>query len=99
MPWVLPVVKKTEILIAESATFNHEYLPVLGWENFTKASTQFLLGESSPAIKENRAQGVQTLSGTGALRIGGEFLARKLKRNVAYYSDPTWGKSIKINFI
>lgn len=94
-PWVLPVVKKTEIQLAEG-TLNHEYLPVLGWENFTKASTEFLLGENSPALKEKRALGVQSLSGTGALRLGGEFLARKLKRSVVYYSDPTWGRQTTI---
>lgn len=58
-----------------------------------------LLGEASPAIKENRALGIQSLSGTGALRLGSEFLARKLKRNVAYYSDPTWGKSQSFIFV
>lgn len=96
LPWVLPVVKKTEIQIAESSTINHEYLAVTGWDTFTNASTLLLLGEGSPAVKENRVLGVQSLSGTGALRLGGEFLARKLKRNVAYYSDPTWENHHKV---
>lgn len=30
----------------------------------------------SPAIQENRVATVQCLSGTGSLRVGGEFLAR-----------------------
>lgn len=91
-PWVLPVVKKTEIIIAECESINHEYLPVTGIESFTKASVTLLLGEDSPAIKENRAHGVQSLSGTGALRLGAEFLSNKLGRKVVYYSDPTWGE-------
>lgn len=91
-PWVLPVVKATEIKIAESENINHEYLPVCGPDSFTKASVALLLGEDSPAIKENRAHGVQSLSGTGALRLGAEFLSRKLGRTTVYYSDPTWGK-------
>lgn len=90
-PWVLPVVKKTEIQVAESENINHEYLPVTGLESFTKASVRLLLGEESAAVKENRAHGVQALSGTGALRLGAEFLSQKLGRNVVYYSDPTWG--------
>lgn len=93
-PWVLPVVKATEIKIAESETMNHEYLPVCGPDSFTKVSVALLLGEDSPAIKENRAHGVQSLSGTGALRLGAEFLSHKLGRKIVYYSDPTWGKSI-----
>ena len=31
-------------------------------------ATRMLLGETSPAVQENRAFGVQSLSGTGALR-------------------------------
>lgn len=91
-PWVLPVVKKTEIKIAESDVLDHEYLPVCGTDSFTNASVTLLLGEESAALKEKRAFGVQSLSGTGALRLGAEFLSIKLKRNVVYYSDPTWGK-------
>ncbi|XP_055309673.1 aspartate aminotransferase, cytoplasmic [Sitodiplosis mosellana] len=95
-PWVLPVVKKTEIQVAESENINHEYLPVTGLESFTKASVRLLLGEESAAVKENRAHGVQALSGTGALRLGAEFLSRKLGRNVVYYSDPTWENHHKV---
>lgn len=91
-PWVLPVVKKTEIRVAESSSIDHEYLPVCGTDSFTSASVSLLLGDDSSAVKENRAFGVQSLSGTGALRLGAEFLSRKLNRNVVYYSDPTWGK-------
>lgn len=42
-------------------------------------------------FNDSQAAGVQTLSGTGALRLGAEFLARVLGRSVFYYSDPTWG--------
>lgn len=30
----------------------------------------------SPAIRENRVTTVECLSGTGSLRVGGEFLAK-----------------------
>ena len=33
---------------------------------------------------------LQALSGTGALRIGADFLHRILGRNTVYYSNPTW---------
>lgn len=61
LPWVLPVVKKTEIQIAESLTINHEYLPVCGPDSFTKASVALLLGEDSPAIKEGRVRIIDRL--------------------------------------
>jgi len=93
-PWILPVVKKAERILAEKIeeeSINHEYLPVLGLDSFSKAATAMLLGEDSPALTEGRAFGVQSLSGTGALRNGAEFLKRILGATTVYYSDPTWG--------
>lgn len=95
-PWVLPVVKKAEAKIVADTTLNHEYLPVLGLESFSSAATGLLLGEDSAAIKEKRAIGVQSLSGTGALRVGAEFLATILKKRTFYYSDPTWENHHKV---
>ena len=78
-PWILPCVKTAERILAEKTEkeeINHEYLPVLGLDSFTTAATTMLLGDSSQAVKEARAIGVQALSGTGALRNGAEFLQR-----------------------
>jgi len=93
-PWILPCVKKAEKKLSEQIdeeSINHEYLPVLGLDSFTKAATTMLLGEKSAALAEDRAFGVQALSGTGALRNGAEFLARINGFRCCYYSDPTWG--------
>ncbi|XP_017865019.1 PREDICTED: probable aspartate aminotransferase, cytoplasmic [Drosophila arizonae] len=95
-PWVLPVVRKTEVSIATDETINHEYLPVTGLDTFTRAATELVLGADSIALKEKRAFGVQTISGTGALRVAAEFLLRQLKRNTVYYSNPTWENHHKI---
>ncbi|KAG8135763.1 putative Aspartate aminotransferase protein [Naja naja] len=94
-PWVLPVVRKVEMMIAKNADLNHEYLPILGLPDFRTNSSRIALGEDSPAIKENRVGGVQSLGGTGALRIGAEFLRRWYNgiNNTAtpvYISDPSW---------
>jgi len=93
-PWILPCVKKAESILAtqvEEEKINHEYLPVLGLDGFTKAATRMLLGEDSPALVENRAFGIQCLSGTGSLRIGAEFLKRIMGCDTVYISAPTWG--------
>ncbi|XP_035226908.1 aspartate aminotransferase, cytoplasmic-like [Stegodyphus dumicola] len=89
-PWVLPVVRKTEKTLADDDALNHEYLGQLGLEEFSKAASRMLLGDDSPAIKENRVLGVQTLSGTGALRVGADFLARCAQFKHFYMSSPTW---------
>ena len=72
-------------------SLNKEYLPVLGLETMASAAARMLLGPDSASLKEGRASGVQTLSGTGALRVGAEFLARIAKHTVVYSSNPTWG--------
>nr|UDB72873.1 cytoplasmic aspartate aminotransferase [Hemiscorpius lepturus] len=90
-PWVLPVVRKVEKELAADETLNHEYLSQLGMEEFSRLATRMLLGEDSPSLKENRAFGVQTLSGTGALRLGADFLAKHAKYKIFYMSAPTWG--------
>lgn len=89
-PWVLPVVKKMEKKLAADETLNKEYLPVLGLEQFASAASSMLLGPNCKAISEGRAFGVQTLSGTGALRVAAEFLTRQLKYTVFYFSRPSW---------
>lgn len=95
---MLPVVKKAEKAIVDDASLNHEYLGVLGLETFSSAATAFLLGDDSIQIKNKNAFGIQTLSGTGALRLGAEFLARVMGRTVFYYSNPTWENHHKVRF-
>ncbi|XP_068977576.1 aspartate aminotransferase, cytoplasmic [Bombus flavifrons] len=89
-PWVLPVVRKVEKSLAADELQNHEYLPVLGLDAFSQVATRMLLGADSPIIAQGRAFGIQTLSGTGGLRIIAEFLSRVLHYDTFYYSKPTW---------
>lgn len=51
---MLPVVKAAESALAADETLNHEYLPVLGFEPFTKEATKLVLGADNPAIKDGR---------------------------------------------
>lgn len=89
-PWVLPVVRTVEQQIATDLTLNHEYLPILGLAEFTSAASRLVLGNDSTAIVNNLAFGVQTISGTGALKVAMDFLSRN-GYSVIYASDPTWG--------
>ena len=60
-PWVLPVVRTIEAQMSADPTLNHEYLPLDGMKAFTEASSRLLLGDSSPAITQNRV-GVVNMS-------------------------------------
>lgn len=56
---------------------------------FCTGARNLLLGKDSKAIKENRVMTCQSLSGTGALYLGFEFLKTYLPRFV-YIPNPTW---------
>jgi len=91
-PWVLPVVKKAESMLASDDTLNKEYLSMGGLQSFTDAAMKLSLGENSPAILEDRAVALQTLSGTGALYIAFQFIAQFYPGSKdVYVSDPSWG--------
>uniref|UniRef100_A0A7M4F7G4 Aspartate aminotransferase n=2 Tax=Crocodylus porosus TaxID=8502 RepID=A0A7M4F7G4_CROPO len=82
-------------MIASDTSLNHEYLPILGLPDFRANASRIALGDDSPAIKEGRVGGVQCLGGTGALRIGAEFLRRWYNGNnntttPVYISSPSW---------
>lgn len=76
-PYVLPSVRKAEAQIA-GKNLDKEYLPIGGLADFCKASAELALGENSEVLKSGRFVTVQTISGTGALRVGASFLQRFL---------------------
>ncbi|XP_075213115.1 glutamate oxaloacetate transaminase 2 [Lycorma delicatula] len=95
-PYVLGSVRKAEDIIADNF-LEKEYLPISGMPEFCDLSSKLALGEDNIAIQENRHAVVQTLSGTGALRIGGAFLARFFPGcKEINLPTPTWGNHIPV---
>jgi aromatic-amino-acid transaminase len=66
------------------------YLPVDGAANYNKLVQQLVLGPDAPQIAEGRAITVQALGGTGALKIGIDFLHRAFPNSEAWISNPSW---------
>ena len=52
---------------------------------------KFLLGDDHPALVEKRVSTTQSLSGTGALRLGAEFIRKYMGGRKVYLPNPTWG--------
>jgi aspartate aminotransferase len=61
-----------------------------GDPTFCALSRKLAFGEDCPAIAAGRIATVQSLSGTGALRVGAEFLKRHHAVHIVYLPDPTW---------
>ena len=95
-PWVLPVVAKVQTQIAQDTSLDHEYLPIEGLKSFTDASVKLILGNNSEVISQERYAAVQTLSGTGACRLGADFLHTLSPNSTVYISNPTWANHKQI---
>lgn len=86
---LLHAVRKAESLIYEEAA-PRNYLPIDGIPGYNLGAQTLLLGERSPLISEHRSLTVQTLGGTGALKIGADFLHHLLPDSHVAISDPSW---------
>ncbi len=86
---VLRCVKVAEQRLLESEA-TKLYLPIEGLPTFNRLVPPLLLGDSHPAVTENRCATVQTPGGTGALRVAADFVKRNFPRAQVWHSDPTW---------
>jgi len=97
-PYVLNVVKKAETRILkdlEDGVTNKEYLPIGGDMEYCKLSQQLILGEDNRQLNSGCVAGIQTLSGTGSLRVLGEFVKLFFPQCHNVVEFPNLGKSQK----
>jgi aromatic-amino-acid transaminase len=66
------------------------YLPIDGIAAYDKAVQSLVFGTDSAAVKAGRIATVQTLGGTGGLKIGADLLKRLNPSAKVLISDPSW---------
>ncbi|MWL89221.1 amino acid aminotransferase [Cupriavidus sp. SW-Y-13] len=66
------------------------YLPMAGMAAYRQAVQALVFGEDSAARAEGRIATLQTLGGSGALRVGADFLRRYFPTAKMWISDPSW---------
>jgi len=71
-------------------SLDKEYAPIDGDQDFNKGSRGALFGWNHPDVTSGRVASCQTLSGTGALKVIGDFI-HKFRQVPIYMSKPTWG--------
>ena len=86
---LLQCVQKAEAKLMEQPA-PRTYLPIDGLAAYDKAVQELVFGADSAVIQEKRAITVQALGGTGALKIGADFLKRFVPGADVYISDPSW---------
>jgi aromatic-amino-acid transaminase len=66
------------------------YIPIEGPNPYNSAVQNLLFGADSPLIQEGRVVTAECLGGTGALRVGGDFVKRLDTNAPAAISAPSW---------
>jgi len=72
------------------------YLPMEGAPAYRSAVQQLVFGAHSEAVKSGRIATIQTLGGSGALKVGGDFLKRYFDKAEVWVSDPTWENHVAL---
>jgi aromatic-amino-acid transaminase len=86
---VLKVVREAEARwYAKEAT--KAYLGIDGLPAYNQEVQKLLFGADSQVLAEGRAVTVQSLGGTGSLKIGADFLRRFLPGAQVWISNPSW---------
>jgi aspartate aminotransferase len=98
-PWPLRVVEDAEKELYDAKNVaRHEYLAIQGDREFLRLAADLVFGfgkekySVTGVVEEqrNRVVSVQTVSGTGANRLGAELLARNIRPRRVWIPDPTW---------
>ncbi|KJK04004.1 MULTISPECIES: amino acid aminotransferase [Pseudomonas] len=66
------------------------YLPMEGLNSYRQAIQALLFGAEHPAVQGGRVATVQTVGGSGALKVGADFLKRYFPESQVWVSNPTW---------
>ncbi len=73
-----------------TAAAPRNYLPIDGLSSYDSAVQALVFGKTHQAIEQKRIVTVQTLGGTGGLRVGADFLARFNDSKEIWISTPSW---------
>lgn len=86
---LLECVRLAERQVVEQAA-PRNYLPIDGLPAYDRAAQTLLFGADSSTVADGRVVTLQALGGTGALKIGADFLRRLLPGAQVWISDPSW---------
>jgi len=86
---ILTCVKKAEQQLLKSES-TKSYLGIEGTPEYAAGVQKLLFGADSTIIQSGRARSAHAPGGTGALRVGSEFIARNMGSKRIWVSNPTW---------
>ena len=86
---VMQAVREAELSILKDPG-PKPYLPMAGFAHYRDAVQALVFGNDSPSRAGGRIATVQTLGGSGALKVGADFIKRYFPQSKVWVSDPTW---------
>src|SRR5712691_7683100 len=86
---LLECVRLTDREISESG-LARPYLAMDGIPEYVRAVQALLFGADHPAARQGRITTVQAVGGTGALKVGADFIKRFAPDAAIYLSDPSY---------
>jgi aromatic-amino-acid transaminase len=86
---VLSSVRQAEAAVLQ-APGPRPYLPMEGLADFRAGVQRLLFGAGHEALASGRVATLQSLGGSGGLKIGADFLHRYFAESGVWVSDPTW---------
>ncbi|MEY3670166.1 MAG: hypothetical protein RL258_1562, partial [Pseudomonadota bacterium] len=66
------------------------YQPIEGAAAYNKAVQQMIFGAGHPLLTQDRVVTIEALGGTGALKVGADYLKQLLPQSAVAISDPSW---------
>jgi len=72
------------------------YLPMDGLPAYRSAVQKLLFGAEHSALQQQRIATIQTVGGSGALKVGADFLKTYFPQSEVWVSDPTWDNHVAI---
>ena len=91
----LQAVAEAEKRLQGSSAEASLYLPMEGMTAYRQAIVELLFGTQTP-VDHARIACIQTLGGSGALKVGADFLKAYFPQSDVWVSDPTWENHIAI---
>ncbi|WP_156484966.1 amino acid aminotransferase [Erwinia sp. ErVv1] len=92
----LNAVAGAEARLTAQASGASQYLPMDGLPAYRSAVAPLLFGQDHPALTAGRIATIQTVGGSGALKIGADFLKAYFPQSQVWVSDPTWENHVAI---
>lgn len=96
IPQLRAVAEAQAMLLARPALSSSSYLPMEGLSTYRSATQELLFGEDHPMRNAQRIATIQTVGGSGALKVGADFLKCYFPDSQVWVSSPTWENHVAI---